>query len=69
MDGESSCAEGERGWLKKEERLLRKIPHHPSSNPNHKIFPEEFQTCAVLKITIVTTKTQTQLKSQFNPMH
>lgn len=66
MDSESFCGEGVRGWLKQEKKFLRKIPQHPSSNPKHKATLEELET---YDVTMITTKTQTQLNSQFNPTH
>lgn len=63
MDSESFYSEGVRRWLKQEEKLLRKMAQHPSSNPKHKAILEKFETCDVLKITTVTTKTQTLLNS------
>lgn len=65
MDRESFCGEGVRGWIKDEKKFLRKIPQNPSSNPKHKATLEELETYDVLKVTMITTKTQTQ----FNPTH
>lgn len=63
MESEPLCGEGVQGWLKAEAGPLRKSPQHLHSSPKYEAILEEFETRDALKITIVTTKTQTQLNS------